>query len=322
MYLYNQPQTSFHVHVKTAEGCILLSYIVSSVIITSTVYSLSTRSIPEDDLLETDSDISSECDELNLTQDYLGLSWRSGITSGNSSRRVVINETPQPLGPAHRVLYSSGHHSPPRSILRTPSVKTARHVHHSDGKNQRGKAKQVDILRIESSLSNARLDYPTRKPIQNPFPKYYSSTMETVPQQTKPFSYLQQLLRELQNLLESLKSVKNDLSQVKVDHRPISSLHESLSASLQELEKVLTDKEEMEYSTIGETLKLIISYLIMTTQGLSDQCWRVQEEVHDFKKEKKLLQKRKEALLKEQQEVHHVLEISKKQIASEKVRFV
>ena len=114
-------------------------------------HGISSRAIPEDSLLETDSDISSESDELNLTQDYLGLSWRSGITSGISSRRVVINETPQPLAPAHRVLYSSGHHSPPRSILRTPSVKTPRRVHHSDGANQRGKAKQVDILRIESN---------------------------------------------------------------------------------------------------------------------------------------------------------------------------
>ena len=285
-------------------------------------HSVSSKPIPENGLLETDSDISSECDELNLTQDYLGLSWRSGITSGNSSRRVVINETPQPLGPAHRVLYSSGHHSPPRSILRTPSVKTSRRVHHSEAATQQGKAKQVDILRIESKLSNIRPDYPTRKPVQNPFPKYYQSTMETVPQQTKPSSYLQQLLRELQNLLESLTSAENDLSQINIDHTPISSLHESLSTSLQELEQVLgqkSDDQDMEYSTIGETLKLIISYLIMTIQGLSDQCWKVQEEVHDLKKQKKLLQKGKESLLKEQQELHHVFEISKAQMTSEKV---
>jgi len=147
--------------------------------------------------------------------------------------------------------------------------------------------------------------------------------METVPQQSKPSSYLQQLLRELQNLLESLTSAKSDLSQVKVDNTPISSLHESLSTSLQELGKVLdqqSSEQEMEYSTIGETLKLIISYLIMTTQGLSDQCWRMQEEIHDLGKGKKLLQKRKELLLKEQQELNHVFEISKAQMISEKVR--
>ena len=274
-------------------------------------------------MLETDSDISSEYDELNLTQDYLGLSWRSGITSGNSSRRVVINETPQPLGPAHRVLHSSGHHSAPRSILRTPSVKTSsRHVHHSEAATQQGKAKHVDILRVESKLSNVRPDYPTRKPVQNPFPNYYPSTLDTVPHQTKPSSYLQQLLRELQNLLDSLTSAKDDLSLVNIDHTPISSLHDSLSASFQELEQVLdqhSDERSMEYSTIGKALKLVISYLIMTTQGLSDQCYRVQEKVHEMKKEKKLLQKGKESLLKEQQELHHVFEISKAQMTCEKV---
>jgi len=273
-------------------------------------------------MLETDSDISSECDELNLTHaDYLGLSWRSGITSGNSSRRVVINETPQPLGPAHRAIYSSGHHSPPRSILRTPSVKTSsRHPHHSEAAAQRGKAKHVDILRIESKLSIVRPDYPTRKPVQNPFPKiYYPSTMETVAQQTKPSLYLHQLLRELQNLLDSLTSAKDDLSQLNIDHMPISSLCDSLSVSLQELLDQQSDKQNMEYCTIGETLKLITNYLIMTTQGLSDQCWRVQEEADNMRKEKKLIQKGKEALLKEQQELHHVFEISKAQMTSEKV---
>ena len=129
--------------------------------------SISTRPIPEDDLLEGNSSISSEC-ELNLTQDRLGMSWRSGLVSGMSSHRVIINDTPQPLKPGdkkHRALYSGrSQHSPPRGILRTPSVKAKSRT--TQRASTKEKTRQVDILRVHSSISNPKIDFPTRKTIQ------------------------------------------------------------------------------------------------------------------------------------------------------------
>ena len=137
-------------------------------------------------------------------QDRLGISWQSGLVSGTSSRRVVINDTPQPLRPGdrkHRAIYSSGNnqHSSPRSILRTPNVKTKSHVTHSVS-NKKEKSRQVDILRVHSNTSSSKIDFPTRKTIENPFPISINTkhTMETIPQhdgETKLVSFLKQLLK-------------------------------------------------------------------------------------------------------------------------------
>lgn len=297
------------------------------------VYSISTRPIPEDDLLESDSSSSSEC-ELSFTQDRFGMSWRSGLISGTSSRRVVINDTPQPLRPGdkkHRAIYSSGHnqYSPPRSILRTPSVNKAKSRVTHMGANKKEKTKQVDILRVHSNTSRSKTDFPTRKTIQNPFPAnmQYKNTMETIPPQNcheiKLVSFLKQLLREFQNLIECLASTKEELSKAEIDQTPISTVYDLLSESLGELNLLINNKilakENVDFMSIAETLKLIISYIITTTQGLSEQYWKLQEEIHSVGQERRLLRQCKEALSQEQQELHHVLEVSKAQLLSEKV---
>ena len=294
--------------------------------------SISARPIPEDDLLESDSSSSSEC-ELSFTQDRFGMSWRSGLVSGTSSRRVVINDTPQPLRPGdkkHRAIYSSGRsqHSPPRSILRTPSVKAKSRVAHTVS-TKKEKAKQVDILRIHSNTSSSKIDFPTRKTVQNPFPvnmHYKSTTMESIPQQNdeiKLVSFLKQLLREFQNMVECLGSTREELSQAKIDQTSISTLHDSLSESLGNLTLLVNNKilaeEELDYPSIAETLQVITGYLIVAIQGLSEQYWKLQEEVYSVGQEKRWLQLGKESLLQEQQKLHHVLEISKAQLLSEKV---
>ena len=295
--------------------------------------SISARPIPEDDLSESDSSISSEC-ELNITQDHLGMSWRSGLVSGTSSRRVVINDTPQSLRPGdkkHRALYSSGHdqHYPPRSILRIPSSSVkAKHCTTHIGQNKKEKTKQVDILRVHSNTSNSKIDFPTRKLVQNPFPinTHYKYAMETAPQEdneTILVSFLEQLLREFQNLVECLASTREELLQAKIDQTPITTLHDSLVESVGELNLLMNNKilakEEVDYPSIAETLKLTISYLIMAVQGLSEQYWKLQEEVHSVDQDKRWLQQSKESLLQEQQALHHVFEISKAQLLSEKV---
>ena len=220
------------------------------------------------------------------------MSWRSGLVSGTSSRRVVINDTPQPLRPGnkkHRAIYSSGRsqHSPPRSILRTPSVKAKSCVVHMVS-SKKEKANQVDILRIHSNTSSSKIDFPTRKTVQNPFPTnmhYKSTTMESIPQQKdeiKLVSFLKQLLREFQNMVECLGSTKEELSQTKIDQMPISNLHDSLSESLGNLTLLVNNKilaeEEVDYPSIAETLQVITSYLIAAIQGLSEQYWKLQEE--------------------------------------------
>jgi len=278
--------------------------------------------------LENDSSSSSECE-----LDRLGMSWRSGLISGTSSRRVVINETPQPLRPGdrkHRALYSSGHpdqHSPPRSILRTPSVKAKAYVNQMTS-NKKEKTKQIDILRVHSNMSNTKIDFPTRKTIQNPFPLNTHCThtaMEAIQQDsgTKLVSFLKQLFKEFQNLVESIASAEEELSQAKIDQTSISTIHDSLTESLGELNLLINNKllakEEVDHPTIAEILKLIISYLIMTTQGLSEQCWKLQEEVYAVGQEKRWLQQGKESLFQEQQELHHAFEASKAQLLSEKV---
>ena len=261
------------------------------------------------------------------------MSWRSGLVSGTSSRRVVINDTPQPLRPGdkkHRAIYSSGRsqHSPPRSILRTPIVKAKSRVAHMVS-TKKEKAKQVDILRIHSNTSSSKIDFPTRKTVQNPFPvnmHYKSTTMESIPQQNdeiKLVSFLKQLLREFQNMVECLGSTREELSQAKIDQTSISTLHDSLSESLGNLTLLFNNKilaeEELDYPSIAETLQVITSYLIMAIQGLSEQYWKLQEEVYSVGQEKRWLQLGKESLLQEQQKLHHVLEISKAQLLSEKV---
>ena len=261
------------------------------------------------------------------------MSWRSGLVSGTSSRRVVINDTPQPLRPEnkkHRAIYSSGrnHHSPPRSILRTPSVKAKSRVTHM-GSTKKEKAKQVDILRIHSNTSNSKIDFPARKAVPNPFPvntHYNTTMMETIPQQNdeiKLVSFLKQLLKEFQNLIECLGSTKEEFSQAKIDQTSISTLYDSLSESLGNLILLVNNKilaeEEVDYPSIAETLKVIISYIIIAIQGLSEQYWKLQEEVHSVGQEKRWLQLGKESLLQEQQKLHHVLEVSKAQLLSEKV---
>ena len=295
------------------------------------VDSISTRPIPEDDLLGSHSSVSSEC-ELDLTQDHLGMSWRSGLVSGTSSRRVVINDTPQPLrlgDKKHRALYSSGRsqHSPPRSILRTPSVK-AKIRTTQIASTKKEKARQVDILRVHSNMSNPKIDFPTRKAIQNPFPAntQYKYTMEAISQhdnETKLVSFLKQLVKEFENLAECLASAKEELSQAKIDQSPIAAVHNSLSESLGKLNLLFVNKilakEEVDYPSIAETLKHIISHLIIVTQSISEQYWKLQEEAHSLDQEKRWLQLGKESLLQEQQELHHVFEVSKAQLLSEKV---
>ena len=282
-------------------------------------------------MLESSSSSSSECD-LSFTQDRLGMSWRSGLVSGTSSRRVVINETPQPLRPGdkkHRALYSSGRsqYSPPRGILRTPSVKAKGRTTHL-GSTKKEMTRQVDILRVHSNTSSSKINFPTRKTIQNPFPvsTQYKHTMESVPlhdSETKLVSFLKQLLKEFENLVECLASTKDELFQAKIEQSPISAVHSSLSESLRKLNFVFNNKilanEEVDYPSIAETLKLIIGYLIMTTQSISEQYWKLQEEVHSLGQEKRWLQLGKESLLQEQQELHHVFEVSKAQLLSEKV---
>ena len=282
-------------------------------------------------MLESDSSTSSEC-ELSFIQDRLGTSWRSGLVSGTSSRRVVINDTPQPLRPGdkkHRAIYSSGHsqHSPPRGILRTPSVKAKSHVTHK-GLTKKEKTRQVDILRIHSNTSSSKIDFPTRKTIENPFPININQkhAMDTIPlhdSETKLLSFLKQLLREFQNLVECLGSTKEELSQAKIEQTPISTMYDSLSESLGNLNLLVNNKilaeEVVDYSCIAETLRLIIGYLIMAAQSISEQYWKLQEEVHSVGQERRWLKLGKESLLKEQQELHHVLEISKAQLLSEKV---
>ena len=283
-------------------------------------------------MLESSSSCSSECDLSFATQDRLGMSWRSGLVSGTSSRRVIINETPQPLGPGdkkHRALYSSGRgqHSPPRGILRTPSVKAKGHAAHM-GSTKKEKARQVDVLKVHSNTSSSKIDFPTRKTIQNPFPAnlQYKHTMEIIPQhdsEAKLISFLKQLLKEFENLVQCLASTKEELSQAEIDQSPISTVHNSLSESLGKLNLIINNKilakEEVDYPSTAETLKLIIGYLIMTIQNISEQYWKLQEEVHCLGQEKRWLQLGKESLLQEQQELHHVFEVSKAQLLSEKV---
>ena len=261
------------------------------------------------------------------------MSWRSGLVSGTSSRRVVINETPQPLRPGdkkHRALYSSGRsqHSPPRGILRTPSVKAKGSRTAHMGSTKKEKARQVDILRVHSNTSSSKIDFPTRKTIQNPFPinMQYKHTMEAIPQhdsETKILSFLKQLLKEFENLVECLASTKEELAQAEIDQSPISAIHDSLSESLGKLNLLINNKilakEEVDYPSIAETLILIIGYVITATQSISEQYWKLQEEVHSLCQEKRWLQLGKESLLQEQQELHHVFEVSKARLLSEKV---
>ena len=260
------------------------------------------------------------------------MSWRSGLVSGMSSRRVVINDTPQPLRPGdkkHRALYSSGRsqHSPPRGILRTPSVK-AKSRTAQIASIQKEKSRQVDILRVHSSISNPKIDFPTRKTIQNPFPAstQYKCAMEAISQhnsETKLVSFLKQLVKEFENLVECLASAKEELSRAKIDQSPIAVVHNSLSESLGKLNLLFVNKvlakEEVDYPSIAETLKHIISHLIIVAQSISEQYWKLQEEAHSLGQERRWLQLGKESLLQEQQELHHVFEVSKAQLLSEKV---
>ena len=260
------------------------------------------------------------------------MSWHSRLVSGTSSRRVVINDTPQPLRPGdkkHRALYSSGRsqHSPPRSILRTPSVKAKSRITQIES-TKKEKARQVDILRVHSNMSNPKIDFPTRKAIQNPFPAntQYKCTMEAISQhdsETKLVSFLKQLVKEFENLVECLESAKEELSLAKIDQSPIAVVHNSLSESLGKLNLLFVNKilakEEVDYPSIAETLKHIISHLIIITQSISEQYWKLQEEAYSLGQDRRWLQLGKESLLQEQQELHHVFEVSKAQLLSEKV---
>ena len=96
--------------------------------------SVSGQPIPEDDVLEwaagsSSTSLEDQEDSFKYPQDLLGTSWGSYLqsvppTAGQSSRRVVINVTPQTTQTKFSPLSSpSAVQSPTRSILRTPLVK-------------------------------------------------------------------------------------------------------------------------------------------------------------------------------------------------------
>lgn len=96
--------------------------------------SVSGRPIPEDDVLEwaagsSSTSLDEQEESFKYPQDLLGTSWGSYLhslppTAGQSSRRVVINTTPQTVQTKLPPLSTpSAVQSPTRGILRTPLVK-------------------------------------------------------------------------------------------------------------------------------------------------------------------------------------------------------
>lgn len=258
--------------------------------------SLSGRPIPEEDTLGSASGSSSSSldndHSFAYPADLLGTSWGSYLFSGpptaaRSSRKVVINATPQPLKLPPISAPSLDQTSPKRSILRTPGVK--------EGGTAGGKVP----LRL-----TARPD------------AHEAAAGEQECGQDQPHP----LLRGLQSLANAVAGVKEKLSYSGVDTTPLATLCEGLASSQHELRQTLEHSRFGEDSGVGAgVLRLAFTCLEAALQRLAEQGEKLKEKADFLQKTGKQLNRTQKELLKEQQELQETVERASAHLSAEKV---
>ena len=256
---------------------------------------ISSRPIPEDDVLDsygTDSSSgSSLLDERNDSSlgyppDLLGVSWGSYLhsvppTAGRSSRKVVINATPQPLETKlPPISAASVEQSPTRSILRTPVVKEAGTV-------------LVRPPKREEKVSGERSE---------PHPLFVE---------------LHALINEVASSKEKMGEYGIDITPLSSLCETLVTSQNEMKETVDQLVAVGSADSER----LVATLRVVIQYLKALLQSLLEQGKKLQDQATFLQQTGRQMSKSQQSFMTEQEELQHAMERARAELAIERVQW-
>ncbi len=259
---------------------------------------LSGNPIPEEDTLGSASE--SSCSSLGndhpftYPPDLLGTSWGSYLfsvppTAARSSRKVVINATPQTLKLPPISAPSTDQESPKRSILRTPVINDARTVLGRASRparvEQAGEGQPHPLLQGLQSLVNVAAK--TKEKISH-------SGIDSAP---------------LSTLCETLVSSQYDLRQNLVDR---------LSAEDRDTETSGSTCSSVD--SVG-LLQLVFKCLEATLQSLAEQGEKLKEKSEFLQQTGKHLNRSQRDFMREQNALQQAVETARTQLTIEQVNY-